>query len=78
MRRLDAESARAVAQWFAKDPVAAPAAFDIEVGNYQVFLELFTPRYKLSLLIQYYAVAIEDQLILSSHQVVVGNDGYIV
>ena len=33
MRRLDAESARAVAQWFAKDPVAAPAAFDIEVGG---------------------------------------------
>jgi len=33
MRRLDAESARTVAQWFAKDPVAAPAAFDIEVGG---------------------------------------------
>jgi len=33
MRRLDVESARTVAQWFAKDPVAAPAAFDIEVGG---------------------------------------------
>lgn len=33
MRRLDEVSAKAVAQWFAKDPVAAPAAFDIEVGG---------------------------------------------
>ena len=51
---------------------------NIQVGYYNVLFELLAPCQQPSLLVQNQAAAIEDQLVLTSHQVVVGENGDII
>ena len=51
---------------------------DIQVGYYQVFLELFSSGQKLALLVHYQAVAVEDQLVLSPDEVIKRYDRHVI
>ena len=52
--------------------------FNVNIGYYQVLFKLFALDDKFTFFVQYHAVAVKYQFILSTHQIVIDDDGQIV